>query len=146
MELNLFELQYLLSRFPDISDDERVCLLMQKIERRIDEELRLLSDESLNWFKDPVNQHTAIKEFLDLPYNIRSMSCKDFFFSYDKPTYKRWGNNLTRRGFVVVENLLELTVYQFNCLRGVGESGQKAILGALLEHSSHADHQSTISP
>lgn len=67
MELNLFELQYLLSRFPDISDDERVCVLIKKIEKRIEEKLKPLSDESLNWFKDPVNLHTAIKEFLDIP-------------------------------------------------------------------------------
>ncbi|MNW58646.1 hypothetical protein D3C74_365240 [compost metagenome] len=42
---------------------------------------------------------------------------------------------LTRRGFGVVEDLLEFTVYQFTCLCGMGESGQKAILQVLLEHT-----------
>ncbi|SMF85299.1 hypothetical protein SAMN05661091_2953 [Paenibacillus uliginis N3/975] len=138
MELDLYELQYLLSRFPDKSDDERVCLLRRKIERWIEEELKQ-SDESLNWFKDPLNQHTALKEFLEIPYNIRSMSIRELFPIYEKPIYIRLRNILTRRGFGVVEDLLELTVYQFKCLRGVGVSGQIAILQTLLGHTTQAD-------
>jgi hypothetical protein len=135
MELDLVELHYLLSRLPENSDDPKVCALKMKINTWIENmERKQSSDTSLDWFSDPQNQKIVLKEFFTIPYKIRRMTIKEFFFSHEKPTYIRLGNILTRRGFGVVEDLLELTVYQFTCIRGVGESGQKTILRSLIVH------------
>lgn len=135
MELDLVELQYLLSRLPENSDDPTAYALRNKINTWIENiEKKQSSDQSLDWFSDPQNQKIVLKEFIEIPYKIRRMTIKEFFFSHEKPTYIRLGNILTRRGFGVVEDLLELTVYQFTCIRGVGESGQKTILRSLIVH------------
>ncbi|MEN1990269.1 hypothetical protein [Paenibacillus hubeiensis] len=135
MELDLYELQYLLSRFPDQIDDLKVRYLKEKIEYQIQKKIMNEKSNELSWFTDPNNQQLMLREFLNVPPKIRDMMIKDFFFSYEKSSYIRLGNILSRRGLEKIDHLLDLTIYKLTTLRGIGENGQKSILTALIEHS-----------
>lgn len=128
----MVELQYLLSRLPENSDDPVVSSIREKL---LTWQVKAEKETDFDWFTDPQNHDKYLHEFITIPQKISSMTIREFFFSHEKPTYIRLGNILTRRGFRVVEDLLQLTVYQFICIRGVGESGQKTILRSLIVHA-----------
>jgi hypothetical protein len=60
---------------------------------------------------------------------------REFFFSYEKSSYIRLGNILSRREFEKIDQLLDFSFYKLTILRGISENGKKSILTALIEHS-----------
>ncbi|SDM29657.1 hypothetical protein SAMN05428961_11313 [Paenibacillus sp. OK060] len=96
------------------------------------------ANTKLSWIYDSKNALVPLKNFIKLPVQDLTKELK-VFFPQEEIEYIRIANILAKNGYHKVHQLLELTVFSFNCIRRVGPRTQEKILNALLKHSEEVD-------
>ncbi|MEK4277622.1 hypothetical protein [Paenibacillus sp. FSL R7-0026] len=84
-----------------------------------------------DWFFNQENDKKQLKDFVELPTQIKTMKVNEFFGSFEEHVYIRVISALQRRGYNDMNQLMDLTIYQISCIRNLGDRSQLAILRAL---------------
>lgn len=136
--LDLTHLEYILSQLPDkpeSSTGEQVRSIIKKALTVAVEKNEVLEFE---WFYDSSNGDLPLNEFIDLPMDTQMLHVSEFFDQFSDPVYVRVVTALIKRKCNYINQLLNLSIFQFGCTPNLGTRSHLAILRALQQASKSA--------
>ncbi|KGP81932.1 MULTISPECIES: DNA-directed RNA polymerase subunit alpha C-terminal domain-containing protein [Paenibacillus] len=131
VSLDLAHLEYIQSLFPEKSASPIGEQAIKLIHEAINSSHRACECLEFDWFFNQKNDDRLLKDFIDLPMQIKMMNVTEFFGSFEERVYIRVINALKRRGCNSMNQLMDLSIYQISCTRNLGDRSQLAILRAL---------------